>query len=204
MGVACVRPSRVISEVTLNNTLLPNGSGATITWKATGLPARGIIHRFSMRMVYASPITQHDEYDAIWVHTNGIEGANAGTIEFARTVEAQYCLDLNSILLSGSHEAFDAGAASVYMPTLRLASPMTMAALGTPAAPFLDGASNAPAVNQGYNVGAETGFYYDVSGTVKGPNDNTGELYFTWISDATNYRTQVDQITCRLEIEPCF
>jgi hypothetical protein len=156
-------------------------------------------------MVYTTPITQHDEYDAVWVHTSGLAGANAGTIEFARTVEAQYCLDLNSILLSGAHEAFDAGAASVYMPTLRLASPMTMTAIGSVAAPFLGGApAVAPAVNQGYNVGAATGFYYDVSGTVKGPNDNTGELYFTWVSDATNYRTGVDQIVCRLEIEPCF
>jgi|TARA_R100000482_G_scaffold77190_1_gene30070 hypothetical protein len=158
-------------------------------------------------MVYTSPITQHDEYDAIWVHTSGTEGVNAGTIEFARTVEAQYCLDLNSILLTGAHEQFDSGAASVYMPTLRLASPMTMTAIGTVAAPFTStnaAGNDTVAVNQGYNVGAETGFYYDVSGTVKGPNDNTGELYFTWVSDATNYRTAVDQITCRLEIEPCF
>jgi len=192
MGVARVRPSRVISEVTLTNNDLPNTSGATLTWKATGLPARGIIHRFSMRMVYTSAFTQHNEYDAIWVHTNGAEGTSQGTLAFAKTVEAQYCLDLNSILLTGSHELFGTGAA-VYMPTLRLASPMTMTANGATST-----------VNQGYNVGAETGFYYDVSGTVKGPNDNTGELFFTWLSDATNYRTNVSEIVCRLEIEPCF
>ena len=183
MGVARVRPSRVISEVTLDNTILPNTSGATLTWKASGIPARGIIHRFSMRMVYTSAFTKHNEYDAVWVHTSGTEGASNGSLDFAKTVEAQYCLDLNSILLTGSHELFGTGAA-VYMPTLRLASPST--------------------VNQSYNAGAETGFYYDVSGTVKGPNDNTGDLFFTWLSDATNYRTNVSEIVCRLEIEPCF
>jgi len=201
MGVARVRPSRVISEVTLDNTLLPNTSGATLTWKATGLPTRGIIHRFSMRMVYTSAFTQHNEYDAVWVHTQGAEGVTSPTLDFAKTVEAQYCLDLNSILLTGSHELFGTGAA-VYMPTLRLASPMTMTANGLTT---INAAGNdTTAVNQGYNVGPATGFYYDVSGTVKGPSDSTGELFFTWLSDATNYRTNVSQIVCRLEIEPCF
>ena len=183
MGVARTRPSRIVSQVILTNTDLPNAAGQKLTWSIPNLPIRGIVHRVSMRLVYNTGFTSVTEFDPIYVHTVGPTGPNATTVNGAKSIIAQYGLDLASTTAAGSQELFTTGAA-IYMPTLNLVA-------GSGSAVF--------ASNKGSNS-----FFYDLSNQLKGPNVSEGELFFTWISDNTNYQTNVVQVGCRVEIEPCF
>ena len=183
MGVTRTRPSLIVAETTFTNTDLPNAAGQSLSWSFQNMPVRGIIKRVSLRMIYNAAFTSVTEYDPIYVHSVGPTGKNAGTADGAASVMAHYSLDLASTIVTGAQEAFAAGN-YVYMPSLALASPS-----GLPTTSTMPGLSE---------------FYYDISGSVKGPNHSVGELFFTWISDNTNYQTNVVSVTCRVEIEPCF
>jgi hypothetical protein len=228
MGIGRVRPTRVLKKVTLysgtGSNYLPAAADNSLTVEISDVPTRGIIHRISCTFVDDAKVTTiANSLDGFLITEEGAtasNGVNQLTTVIARTAICQGPFDFQTSGTSGGVCDIDPDASDVVsvdcfelvprypggQVSVSPYQPLTgaTAQVQTPNDESLDAGTVVAEVVRP-NLGPMKGIYYDVSGTVKGPIDSSGKLYFHVLGTGTNFTTKTTHgAYLQLEIEPCF
>ncbi len=222
MGVARVRQSRVLKEVTLNNTHVPTAGDNTLTVKIPNVPTRGIIRRIMMTLIDETRTTTViNSLDGFLITRLGdvtSNGVNTISSAIAQTAICQGPLDFQTSGTAGSLCGLADGT-SLFIDCFHLV-PRYCGGQSS-ASPYqpLTGQTAAVATANDNSLVAGTvvaevvrpslapfdGIYYDVSGTVKGPSDSDGEIFFHLLCTGSDMKIKCSTAAIvTLEIEPCF
>lgn len=222
MGVARVRQSRVLKEVTLNNSYVPAAGDNTLTVKIPGVPTRGIIRRIMMTLIDETRTTTvANSLDGFLITRLGdlaTNGVNTISSAIAQTAICQGPLDFQASGTAGSLCGLADGT-SLFIDCFHLVP--RYAGGQSSVSPYqpLTGQTAAVATANDNSLVAGTvvsevvrpslapfdGIYYDVSGDITGPADDSGDIYFHILCTGSNIRLKCSTAAIvTLEIEPCF
>lgn len=216
------RPYRVLKEVTLNNTYVPTAGNNTLTVKVDSVPTRGIIRRIMLTLIDESATTTvAGSLDGFLITRTGdtaSNGVNRITSAIAQTAICQGPLDFQTSGTAGSLCGL-AGGTSLYIDCFHLVprycggqtsvspyQPLTgsTAQVQNPNDDSLDAGTVVAEVVRP-SLAPFDGIYYDVSGDIKGPADNTGDIYFHLLCTGSNMQLKCSTAAIvTIEIEPCF
>jgi len=222
MGVSRIRPSRVLKEITLNNTHVPIAANNTLTVKVDSVPTRGIIRRIMLTLIDESQTTTvANSLDGFLITRTGdtaSNGVNRITSAIAQTAICQGPLDFQTSGTAGSLCGL-AGGTSLYIDCFHLVPRYSGGQTSVSPYQPLTGRTAATDTVNNNSLAAGTvvpeivrpslapfdGIYYDVSGDIKGPSDNSGDIYFHLLGTGSNMQIKCSTAAIvTLEIEPCF
>jgi len=216
------RPYRVLKEVTLTNAYVPTAGDNTLTVKVDSVPTRGIIRRIMMTLIDETRTTTvANSLDGFLITRTGDiagNGVNSITSSIAQTAICQGPLDFQTSGTAGSLCGLADGTA-LFIDCFHLVPRYCGGQASVSPYQPLTGQTAAVATANDNSLVAGTvvtevvrpslapfdGIYYDVSGDIKGPSDNTGDIFFHLLCTGSNMQIKCSTAAIvTLEIEPCF